>query len=660
MRKGRGGAMKKYLVIILAFLMVLSFGIYSIQAQDTADEQNLLQAARMMRESGRVQFNFSDIDIVKFIRFMSELLQENIIVPPSVKGNISVISPQPVPLDQARQVMLSVLEMNGLSVQEMGQYSKVVPLKAGSGVENVIRKGKMGPGVGEQVVAQVVPLDYVTAAFVADAIKQISGKNVGILPIGMGNEILLTGKAADVNRAVSLVQTLDVPDSIRTSRSITLTYSSPRVVESHLNALAKDKAGPLNGLVAIADEASSKVILVGERDTLSAACKVIRDIDIPARSGDFHVYKLQNADAEKVAEQLSQILDVSARLQTNKKDKQASTPTTVVADIPTNSLIFAVPQHQYQSIVDIIQQIDIQPKQVMLRGLIAEVNLTKLNDAGIDWATWGGSVTGDAYIAAQAQLGNTSVPAEIINYFQDLTSTEREVYNDDGNVVGTITEYDSKALVYSYIKMTKQFDAINVLSMPRLLCTDNMPSELQVGQVIPQLSAKTSDITNPNSVQNSYDYKDTGLILNVTPHIRSGNLVALEIEQSTEEVLSAMTSDTPVTAKRKIKTTVQVANGKTVILGGLIREAEKAMKQRVPGFSYIPLVGNLFKSSTKQKEKIELMVFLTPYILETPTEASTFTNQIVMSGDHGMNEAEKALQERLELEYQKILKKESQ
>lgn len=653
--------MKRYTAFILALLIALSLGVSSIQAQESStDEQDLLQAAQIMRESGRVQFNFSDIDIVKFIRFMSELLQENIIVPPSVKGTISVISPQPVPLDQARQVMLSVLEMNGLSVQEMGQYSKVVPLKGGVGVENVIRKGKMGPGVGEQVVAQVVPLDYVSAAFVADAVKQISGKDVGILPIGMGNEILLTGKASDVNRSVGLIQTLDVPDSIRTSRSVSLKYSSPKVVESHLNALAKDKAGPLNGLVAIADDASSKVILVGERNTLSAACKVISDIDIPARSGDFHVYKLKNADAEKVAEQLSQILDVSARLQTGKKDGQQTTPSTVVADIPTNSLIFAVSQHQYQSIVDIIEQIDIQPKQVMLRGLIAEVNLTKLNDAGIDWATWGGTVTGDAYLATQAQFGNTSVPAEFIDYFRDLTTTEEELRNSDGDIIGTTTTYDSKALVYSYIKMTKQFDAINVLSMPRLLCTDNMPSELQVGQVIPQLSAKTSDITNPNSVQNSYDYKDTGLILNVTPHIRSGNLVALEIEQSTEEVLSAMTSDTPVTAKRKIKTSVQVGNGQTVILGGLMREAEKAMKQRVPGLSYIPLVGNLFKSSTKQKEKIELMVFLTPYILETPKEASEFTNQIVISGEHGMNEAERALQERLEMEYQKILKKESQ
>ena len=651
--------MKRYMIFPLALLLFLSLVIMPAEAQDNADEQELVQAARMMRASGRVQFNFSDIDIVKFIRFMSELLQENIIIPPSVKGEISVLSPQPVRLDQARQIMLSVLEMNGLSIQDMGEYSKIVSLKGGGSAENSVRKGREGPGLGEQAVAQVVPLNYVTAAFVSDAVKQVSDKNIEILPLGTGSEVLLSGKASDVNRAVSLVRTLDVPDSIRTSESVSLKYSSPRVVESHLNTLAKDKTGLLNGLVAIADDASNKIILVGEVKTLAAAKKIIGDIDIPARSGDFHVYKLENADAETVAKQLSQILDVSSKLQGGKKSGEGATPTTVVADIPTNSLIFAVPQHQYQSIVDIIKKIDIQPKQVMLRGLIAEVNLTKLKDAGIDWATWGGSVTGDAYLATQAQLGNTSVPSDFIDYFRDLTTKEEKLRNDEGDVIGTATTYDSKALIYSYIRLTRQLDAINVLSMPRLLCTDNTPSELQVGQVIPQLSSKTSDITNPNSVQNSYNYKNTGLILNVTPHIRSGNLVSLEIEQSTEDVLTAMTSETPVTAKRLIKTTVQVGNGQTVILGGLIRQAEKAIRQRVPGLSYIPLVGNLFKSSTKQKEKIELMVFLTPYIMETPEEASEFTKQIVVSGDHGMNEAEKILQRRLEMEYRKVIEKEN-
>jgi general secretion pathway protein D len=130
-----------------------------------------------------------------------------------------------------------------------------------------------------------------------------------------------------------------------------------------------------------------------------------------------------------------------------------------------------------------------------------------------------------------------------------------------------------------------------------------MTSEFQVGQVIPQLKGQTSDITNPKATQNSYEYKDTGLILSVTPHIRSGNLVVLDINQKTEDVLTAMTATTPVTAKREIKTSVIVGNGKTVILGGLLKETEKTLKNRVPGLSYIPLLGSLFTKTSKQKGK---------------------------------------------------------
>ncbi|NLX84988.1 MAG: hypothetical protein GXZ00_05175, partial [Synergistaceae bacterium] len=191
---------------------------------------------------------------------------------------------------------------------------------------------------------------------------------------------------------------------------------------------------------------------------------------------------------------------------------------------------------------------------------------------------------------------------------------------------------DGKALIYTYIKMLNKFDAINVLSMPRLMCTDNMQSSLQVGQVIPQLKGALSDISNPRAVQNTYEYKDVGLILSVTPHVRSGNLVALEIEQRVEDLLTTMGSPTPVTSKREVKTNVLVANGDTIIIGGLIREAEKVLKNRVPFFSYIPLIGNLFKSSEKQREKVDLMIFLTPYILEDPKAASDMTYSIINDG----------------------------
>jgi general secretion pathway protein D len=158
-------------------------------------------------------------------------------------------------------------------------------------------------------------------------------------------------------------------------------------------------------------------------------------------------------------------------------------------------------------------------------------------------------------------------------------------------------------------------------------------------------------------VQNSYEYKETGIILKVTPHVRSGTLVALDIDQTLEEVLTTTANATPTTAKRQVKTTVLVQDGQTIILGGLIKEAEKSMKNRVPGLSYIPLVGNLFTTTVKQKEKIDLMIFLTPYILESPQEASEITRQYMVSGDVPGNPEEDLVQKRLEELYRKAVKR---
>ena len=218
-----------------------------------------------------------------------------------------------------------------------------------------------------------------------------------------------------------------------------------------------------------------------------------------------------------------------------------------------------------------------------------------------------------------------------------------------------MTNTQGAGLVYAYIKLLNKFDAVNVLSMPRLMCTDNLQSSLQVGQVIPQLKGSLTNQTNTNSVTNSYEYKDVGLILTVTPHIRSGNLVALDIEQRIEDLLTTTNSTTPITSKREVKTSVLVANGETVVIGGLIKEAEKELKNRVPLFSYIPLIGNLFKSQEKQREKVDLMIFLTPYILETPQHASKITNEIITDGQR-LSEAERILLQRNNEDYLKSTK----
>lgn len=643
---------KKKLLYTLFAAAAVSLSACTLSAAEPDQEElNLIQAAQEMRAAGRVQLNFKDLDMAKFIRFMSELLGENILVNPGVSGKVSVVSPKAVTLKEARQVMLSVLEMNNLSLQDMEGYSKVVPLSTGGTASNTVIKGDQSVDPSDTIMVQLVPLSYVKAGYVVSPLKTAIPQ-IQVSPIGNGSAVLLVGKAALLSRAAGVIRAIDAPDSIRTIKVCALQYANAKLLEAQLNAIAKDASSKLAGMVSVSDERTKRIILVGSSQNIREAERIIKDIDVPSRTENFHVYRLKNADAKTVAEQLSQILAVAAKL---SPDPKGAMPSTVVPDLPTNSLVFTASQEQYNSLKTILEQLDTQPKQVLLRGLIAEVSLNKLNSAGIDWAAWGGDLFGSTVVAGNVQLGNTAVPSDIQQLYQNLITKEVWHDNDTPNGGYSTTETAGAGLAYAYIKLLNKFDAINVLSMPRLMCTDNLESSLQVGQVIPQLKGSLTNATNTDSVTNSYEYKDVGLILTVTPHIRSGNLVALEIEQRIEDLMTTTNSVTPITSKREVKTSVLVANGETVVIGGLIKEAEKELKNRVPLFSYIPLIGNLFKSQEKQREKVDLMIFLTPYILETPQHASKITNEIITDGQK-LSEAERILMQRNNEDYRKSIK----
>jgi len=648
----RKHGLKRIIMLSLAVIFISSVSVYA--APVTADsEANLVEAARAMRGGGSVQLNFKDMEIAKFLRFMSELLGENIVLDQGAGGRVSIVSPKPISLSEAREVMLSVLEMNNLSIQDMGGYSKVLPSSSGPTVNNTVVRSGMSVVPGESVTIQVVPLKHVKAGYVTVPLKAAIPE-IGAAPLENGDEILLTGKASVLSRAVGVIRALDVKGSTRTIRAVSLEHANPKTVETQINTMSKDATSRLAGIMAVGDERTRRVMLIGSEQSLRECEQVLKVLDVPSRTASFHVHKLVNSDAKVVAEQMNSILATAAKI---APDPKGVAPASVVPDLPTNSLVFTASQEQFDSLKTIIAQLDVQPKQVMLRGLIAEVNLNKLNSAGIDWAAWGGGITGDLVAAGSAQLGSAAVPSGILELYDKLI-TKEEIYTNPvtGNTY-TTTNTDGKGLMYAYIKMLNKYDAINVLSMPRLMCIDNLQSSLQVGQVIPQLKGTLADTSNPKSVQNSYEYKDVGLILTVTPHVRSGNLVSLEIEQRVEDLLTTMGSPTPVTSKREVKTNVMVANGDTIIIGGLIREAEKVLKNRVPLFSYIPLIGNLFKSSEKQREKVDLMIFLTPYILEDPKDAARMSNQIITDGQQ-LSEAERTLLMENHRDYEKAVKQE--
>lgn len=597
------------------------------------EEKNLTEAAKAMKASGLVQFNFKDMDLVRFVRFMSEILDENIIVPPNVNSKITIISPHPVTIREARQIMLSTLQMYNFSLQNMGSYS-IVRQGGVSPSPNVYR-GKSGPGYGEETVTYIIPLDYVTVESVMPAIQQSFGSSLVALPVGNGRDILLQGRATDVNKGVELLRKMDSPQSARLSKTYELKYGDATTVAAQLNAIAQSN-GPLQGLNAIPDPPSKKVIVVGNRSAIDHATKVIKELDVDSKIGDFHIYKLKNIDATAASEQVAKVLAATA---TMLGQEAAKFPATVVPDVSTNSLIFAATQRQFDSLVPILDAIDIQPKQILLRGFIAEINVTNLENNGVDWSIVGGQMWDNLLLGGNMSLGENAIPSQFMTWFNDLSKRE-ELLDRNGSTY-SVTNYQPMALMYATVDLLKRYNAVNILSVPRLMCTDNRESSFQVGQVIPVMKGSTSELSNPSAVQSNYDYKDTGLTLTVTPHIRGDNLVAMDIKQTTEDVMTAPGVTTPITSKREVNTSVVVGNGETIILGGIIKETERSMKRKTPGLSYIPLIGNLFQKVSKEKEKVDFVIFLTPQIIENPDQmrgatlrAAGFTNNFTSPDEY--------------------------
>ncbi|MBQ6435114.1 MAG: type II secretion system protein GspD, partial [Synergistaceae bacterium] len=561
------------------------------------------------------------------------ILDENIIVPPNVNSKITIISPHPVTIREARQIMLSTLQMYNFSLQNMGSYS-IVRQGGVSPSPNVYR-GKSGPGYGEETVTYIIPLDYVTVESVMPAIQQSFGSSLVALPVGNGRDILLQGRATDVNKGVELLRKMDSPQSARLSKTYELKYGDATTVAAQLNAIAQSN-GPLQGLNAIPDPPSKKVIVVGNRSAIDHATKVIKELDVDSKIGDFHIYKLKYIDATAASEQVAKVLAATA---TMLGQEAAKFPATVVPDVSTNSLIFAATQRQFDSLVPILDAIDIQPKQILLRGFIAEINVTNLENNGVDWSIVGGQMWDNLLLGGNMSLGENAIPSQFMTWFNDLSKRE-ELLDRNGSTY-SVTNYQPMALMYATVDLLKRYNAVNILSVPRLMCTDNRESSFQVGQVIPVMKGSTSELSNPSAVQSNYDYKDTGLTLTVTPHIRGDNLVAMDIKQTTEDVMTAPGVTTPITSKREVNTSVVVGNGETIILGGIIKETERSMKRKTPGLSYIPLIGGLFQKVSKEKEKVDFVIFLTPQIIENPDQmrgatlrAAGFTNNFTSPDEY--------------------------
>lgn len=643
---------------------------------DDADEEAAV-GAEAPNSGSKIQLNFRDVDILNIIRLMSELTGKNFLVDDNVRGNVTLIAPEPVSIDEAYQVFLSILDIQGFTVVPQGAIIKIIPsadIKDSPVPTTTDDEGVLSPTSSDAFVTQLIPLKFADVNQVRGLLSPLVSKESSLLSYTPTNTLILTETASNIARLKKIITVLDVKAPTKIFRVAPLQHADAGELASSLqtalqglvetNAAAdgqepsdqaerrrrrrRQRSGqslqsPGEGPIIIADTRTNSLVLIATPASMEAAQDIITKLDIPtpAGRGKIHVYYLSHANAEELAQvltaqapEITRIQDAQADGQSRRPRQEArpttgKTPTdiTITADKPTNSLVITADPETYAIIEDIIKKLDIRRSQVLVEGLIAEVSLDTARDLGVEWRILD-QPDGTQVFASAAGSDSTGI-------LNPVTADPTALLSTPGFLVGALRNTISLNIAGSEQQLLnipvllRAFQGntnVEVLATPNLLTTDNEEAEIIVGEQRPFLTSvnRIPDAGIIN-VSNTFDFRDTGITLRITPQISKGHTVRTELFLEITRFVSESEVGAVTTTKRSTQTTVIVDDGQTIVLGGLLQDSQNEANTSVPCLGSVPLFGFAFKQSGVQSSKTNLLIFLTPHIITTSDDVSRVT-----------------------------------
>ena len=387
----------------------------------------------------------------------------------------------------------------------------------------------------------------------------------------------------------------------------------------------------------IAYPATNSLIITDSVSNIRKIESLVKALDVaaPGARGKINVYYLKNANADEIAKILSALVSrlptaTAAAAQPAGPAAILEGSVTITSDKSTNSLIIVASPIDYETVKDVIQKLDIRRRQVYVEAAIIEISLSKQRELGLEFQSSNlsslESSTNTSYVGG-TNFGNigsaiASGPAAIAS-MSGLTI---------GAVKGTFKYNGTEYLSVGALLHALQTDgAVNVLSTPNILTTDNQKAEIMVGENIPFVTGQTQSSATSGSILTTVNRQDVGIKLQITPQITSEDNVRLELKQEISDVTTTAGLDAnkvgPSTSKRAADTTVVIKDRQTMVIGGLIRDNVTSSTSKVPFLGDIPILGWLFKYKTSKTEKTNLMIFITPYIIKNEDDAVAITKR---------------------------------
>lgn len=562
--------------------------------------------------------NFKDTDIQEVIKFVADATGKTILVDPKVRGQVRVISEDAVDKEELYELFLSMMDVQGFTAVEKGNVVRIVPNRDARSLPVPTDLGT-NPLGDDTYVTQVLKLENISASKVLPTLRPLVPQHGHLSAYDPSNAIIVTDTRSNILRLKEIIAQIDQSSVVETEL-IELEFAHAEDVAKAVTQIEKPGAGDSgkSELTVVPDSRINAILVHGDDLQRQRVRMLVDRLDRPrTKDSNVRVVYLKYAKAESVAEVLNGVLQNMASTEEgggNNRQRDVS----VQADEDTNSLLITANGDTMESLLGVIDSLDIRRAQVLVEAIIVEVEDSDGRELGIQWMYrddkrgFGSSTMGNGQLGAIGQGALDDSDDGLVSLAGSLSQTEGQLFG-----IGRLGE---RTDFLGILNMLQENSSTNILSTPNLLTTDNHTASISVGQNVPfatgSFTSTGGGSSNPGNPFRTIERRDVGILLEVTPHVNAGDSVVLDIAQEVSSLSNLNSSDGPITNQRKLETQVLAANGETVVLGGLIEEEVQTSVQKVPFLGDVPLVGRLFRNQVDSLSKTNLLVFIRATVIE--------------------------------------------
>lgn len=582
-----------------------------------------------------VTFDFNEVELKTLIQLVYENTNNRFILDDAIAGKKVSLVAEKIPVDELFSFAVTVIESMGYAtIKRDGAYELIELPKRGAPPGEFVPGGGTIPAVG--YITKVFKLQHVEAEPIRKVLEKMvrGGSEGAVQAFPANNNVIVTETAANLRRVENMIRDLDRPEQKGTIEVVPLKHSSPTELartlsnaisasqssaQAYINQIRANTGGGTRpaDLTVVPAEQSRSLILVGSPAKIAETKRVINILDVAdaAGRGRLNAIKLNYLQAPDIAKTLTSLLEKRGA------KKEWSDTIALEADTANNALLVDASAIDFEYINRLVQDLDRPPRQVLVEVMIAEIAIDRGVDLGVEWATIDNPRDGTTTAVGRSRPGAVNEISSLITeaaFGQGLSiGVARGLTNlPDGTPVPRVP---------FLLRALAQDRDVKILSNVPLLAQDNSEAKVSVVENIPVLRStiEGGSGTARDIIQN-IDRIDVGIQMTLTPRITPDDRVILDINPTIEAITDEQTAGqpfTPTIAKREVDTTVRIPDRSTVIISGLLREDVIKEDNRVPVLGSLPIIGNLFKSVRNRKERTNLLIFVTPTIIDDDGDA---------------------------------------